>query len=112
MRRPSKVHAARTLSVQVQANELNVWADRSGGDEDMGGDEQGFELDTAAIISRVLTAKAVQHILNQLGETDRIVCQWFNNFVAENSPMKGDAFVLKLMQQVRLSAGNITTALG
>lgn len=49
---------------------------------------------------QVLTAKALQHVLAQLGETDLIVCQWLNNFAAEVSPLRGDAFIVELMQQV------------
>lgn len=48
----------------------------------------------------MLTAKAVQHVLAQLGETDLIVCQWLNNFAAEVSPLRGDEFILELMKQV------------
>lgn len=66
----------------------------------MGGSELGFEKDIAVIVSKLLTAKAVQHILTQLGQTDKLACQWFNNFVSDNPPMQGDDFVLKLMRQV------------
>lgn len=48
----------------------------------------------------MLTAKAVQHVLAQLGETDLIVCQWLNNFASENSPLRGDDFIELLMKQV------------
>ena len=63
--------------------------------------ETHFEVECAQTVSRVLTAKAVQHILGQLGETNLTVCQWFNNFAADNPPIQGDDFVLLLMQQVR-----------
>jgi hypothetical protein len=59
---------------------------------------------SAVSVSRVLqvmTAKAVQHVLAQLGETDLIICQWLNNFAAENSPLRGDEFILELMKQAR-----------
>lgn len=48
----------------------------------------------------MLTAKAVQHVLAQLGETDLIVCQWLNNFASQHSPLGGDAFIELLMKQV------------
>lgn len=46
-------------------------------------------------------ALQVQHVLLQLGQTNLVVCNWLNNFAAENPPYQGDKFVLKLMQQVR-----------
>ena len=48
----------------------------------------------------MLTAKAVQHVLAQLGETDLIVAQWLNNFAADTSPLLGDEFIMKLMKEV------------
>jgi hypothetical protein len=95
-----KIKPPRRYSVQVEANELNKWGDTSGGDENVGMPEMHFEVECAKVVTRVLTAKAVQHILYQLGETNLIVCQWFNNYAAENSPLQGDDFVLKLMRQV------------
>ena len=74
---------------------------KDGGEEDMGGYEQGFELDAAAVVSRVMTSKAVQHILIQLGQTNLVTCQYLHNFAAENPPIAGDDFVSKLMDQVR-----------
>ena len=39
---------------------------------------------------RVLTAKATQRVLYQLQELDLYKAQWFNNYVAANSPSQGD----------------------
>jgi RbcX protein len=92
----------RLLTVRVQANELNQWGDTSGPEENAGRPELGFEVDAAGSVCRLLTAKATQHVLQQLGETDLIVCQWLNNFAADNPPLRGDDFLLKLMAQVSL----------
>jgi hypothetical protein len=62
--------------------------------------ELHYEVECAKVVARVLTAKSVQHILYQLGETNLTVCQWLNNFAADNPPLLGDDFVLKLMRQV------------
>lgn len=51
----------------------------------------------------MITAKAVQSVLAQLGETDLIVAQWLNNFAAETSPLLGDEFILKMMREVRFA---------
>lgn len=61
----------------------------------------GTLQDTLRVVLRVLTARAVQLTLQQLGDTDVLVHQWLNNFVAENNPMAGDDFVLALLSQVR-----------
>lgn len=65
---------------------------------------QGFEVDTAGAITRLLTAKSCQHVLQQLGETDLIICQWLNNYAAEYSPLRGDDWLRKLMREVRAPA--------
>lgn len=42
--------------------------------------------DTAAVVLRVLTARAVQRVLMQLQELDAIIAGWLHNFVADNPP--------------------------
>lgn len=89
----------RGLSVRVEANSLNPWGDRSGPEENHGLTDQAFEREVAGSVCKVITAKAVQSVLAQLGETDLIVAQWLNNFAAETSPLLGDEFILKMMRE-------------
>lgn len=56
--------------------------------------------ETRPLVLQVITAKAVQSVLAQLGETDLVVAQWLNNFAAETSPLLGDEFILRMMREV------------
>eukprot|EP00892_Ulva_mutabilis_P001154 jgi/Ulvmu1/11039/UM007_0220.1 len=75
------------------------WGDKSGPEEDSGLTDQAFEKEVAGSVCKVITAKAVQSVLTQLGETDLVVAQWLNNFAAETSPLLGDEFILKMMRE-------------
>ena len=46
--------------------------------------------DTAKIVARVLTSRAVQKVLLQLQETDLFVAHWFSEYCSQNPPMTGD----------------------
>ncbi len=46
--------------------------------------------DTAKIVARVLTSRAVQKVLLQLQETDLFVAHWFSEYCSANPPMTGD----------------------
>ena len=46
--------------------------------------------DTARIVARVLTSRAVQRILIQLQETDLFVAQWLADYCNSHPPMTGD----------------------
>ena len=45
--------------------------------------------DTSRVVLRVLTARSVQKVLMQLGDTDLFVQNWFQNFAADNPPLEG-----------------------
>lgn len=59
--------------------------------------------DTLLVALQVITAKAVQSVLAQLGETDLVVAQWLNNFAADTSPLLGDEFILRMMREARFA---------
>lgn len=42
------------------------------------------------MVLRVLTARATQQVLMELQEVDIFVCQWLNNFAADNPPTTGN----------------------
>ena len=46
--------------------------------------------DTAKIVARVLTSRAVQRILIQLQETDLFVAAWLAEYCNTHPPMTGD----------------------
>lgn len=88
---------------------------------------------------RVLTARSVQRVLEQvsekrekgagtpsdektnphhqpthplstqLGETDLFVQQWFHNYCADNPPLEGDPFIMKLFRQRAVYASDPRT---
>ena len=45
--------------------------------------------DTAAVVIRVITARATQKLLMQLGELDVHVASWLSNYVSEHKPLGG-----------------------
>lgn len=47
--------------------------------------------ETAAVVLRVLTARATQQVLIQQQELDLFVAQWLNNWCSSNPPMEGSA---------------------
>lgn len=49
-----------------------------------------FAADTAKIVARVLTARAVQKLLLQLNETDIYQARWLTDYASANPPMGGD----------------------
>ncbi|KAI7844995.1 hypothetical protein COHA_001361 [Chlorella ohadii] len=84
----------------VRANELNKWADRSNYDE--GGehdDWSSYDRETANLVLRVLTSKAAQRLLTQLGELDGYKQQWLHNYLAAHPPSEGNKFLAELMRQ-------------
>lgn len=93
--RPPAVKS-RALCVRVYANDLNKWANRGGMDDQC--DPSPFDEDTAKVLLRVLTARAVKRLLLQLEELDLITAQWLNNYAAENSPMTGNEFIENLFE--------------
>ncbi len=58
-----------------------------------------FNSDTSKIVLRVLTARSAQRVLAQLGDTDLFVQKWFNDFLSENPPLKGDPFIQALFKE-------------
>ena len=46
--------------------------------------------DTAKIVARVLTSRAVQRLLIQLQETDLFVAHWLAEYCSSHPPMTGD----------------------
>ena len=46
--------------------------------------------DTAKVVARVLTSRAVQRVLMHLSETDLHVAHWFSDYCSTNPPMTGD----------------------
>ena len=46
--------------------------------------------DTAAVVMRVITARATQKLLMQLSELDIHVASWLSNYVSENKPLEGN----------------------
>ena len=57
-----------------------------------------FDEDTAKVLLRVLTARAVKRLILQLQELDLVTAQWMNNYAAENSPMTGNEFIENLFE--------------
>ena len=55
-----------------------------------------FCRETAGVLLRVITARAVKLLLTQLQELDMLQAQWFNNYCAENPPTEGDKFIADL----------------
>ena len=53
----------------------------------------GFCSDTAKIVARVLTARAVQKLLLALNETDIYSARWLTDYCSANPPMQGDKVV-------------------
>lgn len=95
---PSRRPAARLC---VQANELNKWADRSNYDEhdENSWDWSTYDRETANLVLRVLTSKAAQRLLTQLGELDGYKQQWFHNYLASHPPSEGNKFLAELLRQ-------------
>ncbi|CAL8461906.1 g1437 [Coccomyxa elongata] len=95
-------------SVVIENNELNKWGDTDARDDDsdlgVNEDDLIFASDTAKIVARVLTSRAVQKVLLQLQETDLFVAHWFSEYCSANPPMTGDKFVLELLKQRPLYA--------
>jgi len=52
--------------------------------------------ETATVLLRVLTARAVKKLLYQLQELDIIQAQWLNNYAAEHPPTTGNEFIEEL----------------
>jgi hypothetical protein len=52
--------------------------------------------ETAKVLLRVLTARAVKKMLYQLQELDIVVAQWLNNYAADNPPTSGNEFIENL----------------
>jgi len=46
--------------------------------------------DTAAVVIRVITARATQKLLMQLSELDIHVAGWLSNYVSEHKPLEGN----------------------
>lgn len=55
--------------------------------------------DTAKIVARVLTSRAVQRILIQLQETDLFVAHWLADYCNAHPPMTGDKVMSMLSCQ-------------
>lgn len=53
--------------------------------------------DTAKIVARVLTSRAVQRILTQLQETDLFVAHWLAEYCNSHPPMTGDKVTPSLL---------------
>lgn len=98
-------HCERVL---IQANELNVWGNVDGRDEDAGEDDDSFDRDTAAVVLRVLTARATQRLLQQLAELDIHLCTWLSAYVSEHRPLDGNKFLLELYKQPAFTVKGLT----
>jgi hypothetical protein len=66
---------------------------------DDGDFEDDFNKELATVLLRVLTARAVKLLIEQLQELDVIVGTWFMAFCGEHPPTEGNAFVLKLLAE-------------
>ncbi|KAL4443759.1 hypothetical protein ABPG75_011496 [Micractinium tetrahymenae] len=95
----------------VQANELNKWADRSNYDEhnDEDWENSQFDRETAALVLKVLTAKATQRLLLQLQELDGFKAQWLTNYCSEHPPSESK-FLLGLLRQKATTVLDASTA--
>lgn len=80
-------------AIKVEANELNKWAGRTMDDNC---EPNPFDKETAKVLLRVLTARAVKKMLYQLQELDIVVAQWLNNYAADNPPTSGNEFIENL----------------
>lgn len=96
----------------VQANELNKWADRSNYDEhnDEDWENSQFDQETAALVLKVLTAKATQRLLLQLQELDVFKAQWLTNYCSEHPPSGSNKFLLGLLRQKATTVLDASTA--
>lgn len=91
------VGRAGRAALRVEANELNKWASHDAMDD--GDFEDDFNKELATVLLRVLTARAVKLLIEQLQELDVIVGTWFMAFCGEHPPTEGNAFVLKLLAE-------------
>jgi hypothetical protein len=53
-------------------------------------DATKFELDTAQVVIRCLTARAVQRVLLQLESVDTFTARWLNTYCGAHPPLEGD----------------------
>jgi len=61
--------------------------------------EDMFSRDCANTVVRVLTAKAVQKVLMQMGPVDGFTAKWLNSYCADHPPLEGNAFLSRLMSE-------------
>lgn len=96
----------------MSCNELNKWADRSNYDEhnDDEWEKSQFDRETAAVVLKVLTAKATQRLLFQLQELDIFKAQWLSNYCSENPPSGSNKFLLEMLRQPSTTVVDATNA--